>query len=145
MFEKIKLEKTQKGFPAYWERGGGFRNTGNATIIADREGQPKKAVYIRRRGHLANENHALFILGIGDHIVFADHHREDFTIVVYQVIDFKTDSEDNIYATAVKKRFFDRGEWDEELPAHLEAAVEAAMEKATCYHCREPHFIDLSE
>lgn len=34
---------------------------------------------------------------------------------------------------------FSNGEWDN-LPQFLEDAVEAAMEKATCYHCREPHF-----
>ena len=144
MFEKIKLELTQKGYPAYWERGGGRSNTGDAYIVADREGRPKKAIYIRRRGHLANENHALIPLSLGDHIIIADHHREDFTIIVYQVIDFKTgDNDKEVFALCVKKRFFDKGEWDEELPAHLEVAVNAAMEKATCYHCREPHYIDF--
>lgn len=140
IIEKIKLEKTQKGYAAFWERGGGFRNTGNACIVADREGQPKKAVYVRRRGHLANENHALIIVEPGDFIVFADHHREDFTITIYQIIDLKTDESDNIYAVTVKKRTFDLGEWDEDLPAHLEAAVEAAKEKALCYHCRCVHY-----
>ena len=150
MFEKIQLEKTKRGYPAYWEKGGGCSNTGHAYVIADANGQAKKAIYIRRRGHLANERHALIPLSLGDYIIIADHHREDFTIIVYQVIDFKTfktkdDDEENIYALCIKKRFFDKGEWDEKLPAHLEAAVSAAMEKATCYHCREPHYIDLSE
>lgn len=42
---KIRIEKTKKGYPAYWEAGGGYTNTGDATIIASGDGQPKKAVY----------------------------------------------------------------------------------------------------
>lgn len=35
---------------------------------------------------------------------------------------------------------FSEGEWDEEpLPEWL-PAIEAAKAKATCYHCREPHY-----
>jgi len=33
------------------------------------------------------------------------------------------------------------GEWDAELPANLEAAVEAAKAKALHYHCRIPYYI----
>lgn len=67
--EKIKIEKTKKGFPCLWESGGGYINTGEATIIASPSGGPKKPVYIRNRGPLANGNHALIILGVGDYII----------------------------------------------------------------------------
>jgi hypothetical protein len=40
---------------------------------------------------------------------------------------------------------FDMGEWDEEPPHFLEAAIKKAQEKATCYHCREPHFYQKKE
>lgn len=139
--EKIRVERTKKGFPCIWERGGGYTNTGEATIIADKAGKPKKAVYIRRRGPLANENHALVILEVGDYIIFANHHREDFEIELYKVVDFE-EKEEEIYAVAEQVNYFSRGEWDVELPAHLEIPVMAAMQKATCYHCREPHYID---
>lgn len=207
--KKIEIEKTKKGFPAYWEGGGGFTNTGEATIIAGKDGQPKKAIYIRRRGHLANSNHALIILEVGDYIIEANHHRRDFEIVIYKVIDFelengsyittgktltrmtvdqfaekygelekyeklngfyemykidekvvasarsadvdqieilelKEETYERMYAVVKQVNCFSRGEWDAELPAHLETAVQAAMEKATCYHCREPHFIEHS-
>ena len=56
--KKARIERTKKGYPAMWEAGGGFTNTGEATIIADKAGQPKKALYVRKRGPLANENHA---------------------------------------------------------------------------------------
>src|SRR5690554_4804549 len=63
----VEIEKTRKGYPATWECGGGYTNTGEAIIIASQSGGPKKPIYIRRRGHLANDNHALFILELGDY------------------------------------------------------------------------------
>lgn len=137
---KIIVEKTKKGYPAYWEAGGGHRNTGYSTIIADIDGQPKKAVYIRGRGELANSEHALVILNVGDHIVEADHHRRDFKIKVFRITGFE-DKQEEKYAIVEQVNCFSWGEWDADLPTFLEAAVQAAIEKATCYHCREPHFI----
>lgn len=213
----MKIERTKKGFPALWECGGGYTNTGEATIIASSNGAPKKPVYVRRRGHLANGQHALFILEKGDYIIECNHHRRDFNIYVHKITDFKTkkyfvvkdyfilkekiseEEFEEIYGIAYDKYIkgksseingltryyelptgeycrkdswdwckeieiyrkkteqkevtedlaitelvheFSWGEWDAELPAYLEAAVQAAMEKATCYHCREPHYID---
>lgn len=214
--KKIEIEKTKKGFPALWECGGGYTNTGEATIIAGKDGQPKKAIYVRRRGHLANSEHALVILEVGDYVISASHHRKDFNIYIYKILQFKTEKfveekdrfvlkekiseeefverykqtyneyierrsseingltryyelpsgdycrkdswdcikEIEIYEKKTEQKQkeedvaivelvyeFSRGEWDKEPPAYLEAAVQAAMEKATCYHCREPHFI----
>ena len=211
-----KIERTKKGFPALWECGGGYTNTGEATIIASSSGGPKKPVYVRRRGHLANGQHALLVLEKGDYIIECDHHRKDFNIDIFQIVDFKTEKtieeevffklkeeitedefekrydvkydefikgksceikfltkyyelpdsyfcrkkssydwckEVEIYEKKIERKEvtedvaivelvyeFSRGEWDKEPPAYLEAAVQAAMEKATCYHCREPHF-----
>ena len=202
--KKILIERTKKGYPAFWESGGGYTNTGEATIIANKDGQPKEAIYIRSRGHLANANHALVILEVGDYIIEADHHREDFKIEIYKVVDFefengsyittgetlakitvdeftakygelenylklsgfyetykinekivasarfpdvieilelKEETYEKTYAVVEQVNCFSRGEWDAEFPAYLEDAIQAAMEKATCYHCREPHFI----
>lgn len=138
--EKVLIEKTKKGYPAMWERGGGFTNTGVATIIANENGKPKKAVYVRQRGPLANENHALIVLEVGDYIVEADHHREDFEISVLKVLGFEEKGEE-MYAVVEQVNYFSNGEWEVELPAFLETPVRASMQKATCYHCREPHYI----
>jgi hypothetical protein len=134
--KKIKIERTKKGFPALWECGGGFTNTGEATIIASSSGGPKRAIYIRSRGPLANGRHALIPVEVGDYVIEADHHREDFEITIHRIINFEEE-------TAVVEQVyeFSMGEWDKEPPAHLEQAVHTAMFKATCYHCREPHFI----
>lgn len=136
---KLAVERTKKGYPALWESGGGYRNTGDATIITNKEGQPKKALYIRRRGELANAPHALIILEVGDFIIEAHHHRGDFRIEIFRITDFDV-KEEETYAAVEQINCFDKGEWDAELPAFLEAAVQAAVNKATCYHCREPHF-----
>ena len=138
--KKILIEKTKKGYPAMWESGGGYTNTGEATIIANKDGQPKRAVYVRGRGQLANSYHALFIIEVGDYIVEADHHREDFEISVLKVLGFEEKGEE-MYAVVEQENYFSSGEWDTELPDFLEAVVHVAMEKATCYHCRSPHFI----
>ena len=135
--KKIEIERTKKGYPALWECGGGYTNTGEATIITSQSGGPKRAIYIRNRGPLANGNHALIILEVGDYIIFANHHREDFEIELYKVVDFEEDA-----AIVELEHEFSRGEWDKEPPAYMEQAVHTAMLKATCYHCREPHYID---
>lgn len=142
--EKIRVERTKKGYPAFWESGGGYTNTGKATIIANKAGQAKEAIYIRRRGPLANENHALVVLEVGDYIIEANHHREDFEIEIYKVVDFEVfevKKKEETYAVVEQVNCFSMGEWNAELPAYLETAVKAAMQKATCYHCREPHYI----
>jgi len=136
----LRTERTKKGLPAYWEAGGGFTNTGEATIIAGKDGQPKKAIYVRGRGHLSNAHHALVLLGVGDYIIEANHHRKDFEIQIFRITDFE-DSENETFAFVERVNRFDKGEWDAVLPAFLEAAVQAAVDKATCYHCREPHYV----
>ena len=137
--KKIEIERTKKGFPALWECGGGYTNTGEATIIASPSGGPKKAIYIRSRGPLANERHALIPIEVGDYIIEANHHRRDFVIEIFRIVDFEIKEEDT-YAIVEQEFEFSMGEWDKEPPAYLEAAIQAAKEKATCYHCREPHF-----
>lgn len=137
--KKIIIEKTAKGFPAVWEAGGGYTNTGEAIIVAGRDGQPKKPIYIRKRGQLANSKHALIPLVKGDFIIEADHHRQDFIIKIYKVVGFE-EKEGNMFAIVEQPHCFSKGEWNTELPQFLETAVQVAKEKATCYHCREPHF-----
>lgn len=137
--KKIFFERTRRGFPSLWEAGGGYTNTGEATIIVGRDGQPKKAVYIKKRGHLANGKHALIPIEVGDYIIFANHHRRDFEIEIYKIEDFEGETAGETVVVE-QVNHFSMGEWNAELPAFLKAAVEAAVEKATCYHCREPHF-----
>lgn len=206
--KKIAIERTKKGYPAHWEQGGGYTNTGVATIIAGKNGQPKKPIYVRARGHLANGKHALIPLEIGDYIIRV-HHKGDFFIEILKIIDFEVEKyttygnampgelalseeefkkmygvsfdeidapvlknplgyplkyievmdryvsktgwgshtiyekieEEETYAVVELVADYSQEKWEPELPAHLETAVQGAMEKATCYHCRSPHYI----
>ena len=137
--KEFRIERTKKGHPALWECGGGHRNTGYSTIIAGKNGEAKTPVYIRRRGHLANEHHALFIVEVGDYIIQADHHREDFDVEIYQIKEIHAE-----HALAVKVNDFSYDQWDKP-PGKLKEAVKAACEKALCYHCRQPHFYEWDD
>lgn len=151
MKEVFKVEKTRRGHLALWEWGGGFTSTGDSTIICGKDGRAKKAIYIKRKGHLANAEHALVPVSHDDYIVTAYHHKGKFVIRIYQVVDFEKkeclapDNKEVKYeywcAIAEERFSFSDGEWSGELPVHLLVPVQKAMEKATCYHCREPHYV----
>ena len=136
MSKEFVIERSKRGIPCMWECGGGYSNTGKSQIIAGKNGEAKQPIYIRRRGELACCEHALIPVDVGDFIITTNHHRGDFETQICRVEEIQAE-------TAVCSIIgeYSRNEWDAELPAYLEAAVQAAMEKATCYHCREPHFI----
>ena len=143
---EIEIEFSRgRGLPCLWEGGGGYSNTGSATTVADARGRPKRPIYVRRRGHLACADHALIPVAVGDYVVEAGHHRRDFNITVLRLVEVpvpQPGAEGYGAARAEVVAEFSKGEWVPELPQHLQAAVEAAMEKATCYHCRSPHFVE---
>ena len=147
---KIKIERTRKGLPALWEQGGGFSNTGEATIVANPDGSPKVPIYIRQRGQLANKHHALFVVSVGDIVIKTDHHRKDFNTDIFRIVNI-TEEEALLQIIASYRQ----GEWDskdiaEAIEAvssnkdhafyHIAIAIMTANEKATCYHCREPYY-----
>jgi len=137
--KKIKTETTKMGYHALWECGGGATNTGESSVIANENGLPKKPVYVKRGGHLACQNHALIIVENGDYIIKSYQKHKDFWIRVLKIIGF-----DGEYAVSELIYEYSEGEWNESLPAYLEAAVQAGKEKATCYHCREPHYVEYT-
>ena len=136
MSKEFVIERSKRGIPCMWECGGGYSNTGKSQIIAGKNGEAKQPIYIRRRGELACCEHALIPISVGDYVISASHHRVDFEIFVYRITEILKEE-----ASTEKIAEFSNDEWGAELPAFLEAAVQAAMQKATCYHCRRPHFI----
>jgi len=136
----IALDSTRRGHPALWEKGGGYTNTGHAQIVAGPSGEPLRPIYVRRRGYLANGEHALFPVCEGMVVVKAGHHRRDFRITVLRIKEIRK-TESGWEADAEIIGLFDQGEWEPTPPKELEAAIEAAKDKATCYHCRSPHYI----
>lgn len=142
--ETIEIERTKKGYPAMWEEGGGATHTGNSQIIAGRNGERLRPVYICGSGTLSNARHALFIVEPGFFVIKADHHREDFIIQVMRIVVFKVEEGKEVAFLEVISTY-DRGEWDNELPSFLQDAVDVAKDKATYYHCREPLFLIKEE
>lgn len=133
---ELRIEISKTGVPCMWEEGGGFTNTGNAVIIAGERGEKKKPIYIRRRGSLACAAHALIPIKIGDYVVQANHHRDDYNIYVSKIVEIGDET-----ARVDKINTFSLGEWDYQLDDKLKSAVRAAKEKANHYYCREPHYI----
>lgn len=140
---RFRLEISKRGLPCLWEKGGGASNTGEAVIIADPYGKPLEPIYIRRSGHLAGGSHALIPVERDCVVIKADHHRGDFTIRLYRLTGIRTDEGPGgwFWPATLFAEFYN-GEWDNEAAAEAyAAAIKAAEEKATCYHCREPHYV----
>jgi len=124
--ERIRVEITESGLPALWEAVGGTTNAGEARIIRDQNGRPKKPVYVKRSGHLSNGNHALIPVEVGDIIVESYRNMPDFKIhQVYRIVNF-----DGEYAVAELLYEFRDGQWNFYPPAYLQPAITAALEKA---------------
>ena len=137
MTKIFELTISKTGIPCLWEAGGGYSNTGKSQIIAGKNGEAKQPIYIRRRGELACCEHALIPVDVGDFIITTNHHRGDFETQICRVEEIHAE-------TAVCSIIgeYSRGEWTWGEEHHfLIPAVDAAWEKATCYHCRAPHYI----
>lgn len=141
MLKQITCSTTKKGYPAIWEEGGAATNTGDARIICNPDGSPKHPVYVRRNGHLANGQHALFVARPRDIVIQANHHRGDFIIHIFEVSSIEErDGHDRAMLKLVSE--FSRGEWSEDVVSRrLSEGLKAAKEKAQCYHCRHSHYL----
>jgi hypothetical protein len=133
------VEKTKKGFPALWEGGGGMMNTGYARIVCSSDGSPKKPIFIKTGGHLALQDHALFIIQEGDVIIDVKRHHDDFNIIVKRIKNIKNDIDGHLIANIEIIAEFSNGEWDhEDIVEKYKNAIEAGKKKSEIYHCRSP-------
>jgi hypothetical protein len=139
-FETIR---SRKNIPCLWEEGGSYTNTGKSIIITGKQGQPKKPIYIKNKGTLACDQHALIPIEVGDHIIKAYHHRGDFDIRVYCVMVI---CGEKIATEEIAS--FSEGEWlfgpkfDQDCwEGGFSRAIKAAEQKAMKYHCRCPYYI----
>ena len=121
MYMNHKIVKTEKGFRAFWEEGGGMTNTGNACIVAGTNGEKLEAIYIKKKGNLSCNQHALFLLKPNMWVVQIDRYHDRYTIQCF---------------------FYDGAEFTLELepPEYLNTAIETAKEKSRHYHCRTPYY-----
>jgi len=124
----VPIEKTKKGYPALWESGGGYTNTGFAVLIADKYLNPKKPLYIRTSGELACANHALIPIAIGDCVGRFFKDREGLEVHLFRITDISNN-----------EAFL---EPCDDFTLNMDVAfVQAGFEKLSDYHCRTPYFI----
>lgn len=133
----IKIELSKSGIPCVWEEGGGMTNTGGCIIIANNDGTPPQAIYIKHKGHLACGKHALIPIKESMYIIDTWHHNQDFTIKISEISSI---NKDNKTAEIEEIYVFSENEWNIDVPEFLHDAIKAGMKKATCYHCRSPYF-----
>lgn len=134
----FNIELTKKNLPAIWESGGGYTKTGSAVIIADSKGDPKAPIFVRSGGHLACDKHGLFIVDKGDLIITCERNADDYTIHVYEIKSIDIDKKE---AHCILLSELSMGEWsDIAVYEDYIKAINAAIEKSRCYHCRELHY-----
>ncbi len=136
---RLWVSRSKSGLPTFGEGGGGATNTGVATIVADAEGLPVKPLYIPR-GY-SNETHAIFVVKPGMLIFRAEHSRRGESVKVHRILDIAPDGDGEGANQVLTELVGEYENGDSNLPVQFNAAVTAALEKAHCYHCREPHYI----
>jgi len=139
--KELYILEVSDGLLCVWERGGAGCNSGSSTVIADSQGGPKKAIKVRASGHLANREHALIPVEIGDHIIFAFAFKRKCIVEIYSVVGFDVARKAIISKKVVEVEGQAIEEVLQKLPENLVKAASAAITKAHCYHCREPHYI----
>lgn len=141
MKETILLEKTKRGHPALWEKGGAYSRHGYARIIAGTQGEALVPLYEVLHGHLACRQHALFPIRTGYIIVEVGFGGGEEWGWVVRVTEIAQNSDGDLEATIETVSEWDPAEgWVPEIPENLRAAAEAAWRKSRCYHCRESHY-----
>lgn len=121
----MEITKSKSGIPCLTECGGGWTNTGDARIIADKNGYPKRAIHIFDRGDLCCRDHAVVPITVGDVIITATRHHDKVSISVERITSIENDT---AYTTPSTEPIC----W---------SAIEAAVDKSYDYHCRKPYYI----
>jgi hypothetical protein len=108
-------------------------NTGYATVACGANGQALKPLFIPR-GY-SNQDHAIFVVRPGEtHLVHASRGKWGEEISVEIIAGIADDD------TLITKTIGEYENGDSNIPSKFQSAVDAALEKCKCYHCREPHY-----
>ena len=133
---QYSVGRSKSGLPTITESGGGATNTGNADVICGPNGEKVKPLFVPR-GY-SNGDHALFVARVGMHIVSASHSRRGESATVYKITAIGDGDRQDDLVTDVVGEYEDG---DGNIPDFLQAAVDAALEKSHCYHCRSAYFV----
>ena len=142
----ITTEITKSGRPALWEEGGATRNRGTSRIIAGPGGERLSPAFVRQKGHLSNISHALFSLKRGFRVIEVSQDHGAVRTEVIVIDSFRENPGDT--STRLAIGFVARaGEGNPYAPEDGEIyhAVEAAIAKASTYHCRTALWVNQEE
>lgn len=128
----MNVGRSKTGLPTITENGGGMTNTGYCTVVCGKNGEALKPLFVPR-GY-SNQDHAIFVARPGIYLINASRDRGGETVIVERIKAIGTDDE------LITETIYEYENGDGNIPAKFQAAVDAALEKAHCYHCREPHF-----
>jgi hypothetical protein len=137
----MQVERSRSGLPTIDEYGGGKTNTGNATIVCGPNGEKVKPLFVPR-GY-SNDVHAIFVAKIGMHIIDAEHDRRSESATVSRIVSIGGKNEysgEYDADTLVLEEIGGYENGDSDAPEMFNEAIDAAIRKSKCYHCREPHY-----
>lgn len=133
------------------ERGGGETEVGRSTIICGPSGEKLVPFKVVDSGHLANGTHALFGVKPNTFWVEIDALRsgDEYSVCLTErFLSLSLDLSEQVLWHANDIVVETDGTWKRRngkgLPEKVEifrTAVQAAIDKANCYHCREPHYV----
>lgn len=128
--EYHKGELVKVDYPCFWEQGGfnKSKNTGYAIIVSDFQGNPKKPVFIKKKGSLCNGKHALFPVEFGDLLIETTAEGENTKTVVHKIISID-EKEKELITSETRIPCVD--------------VVEFSVDKALDHNCKTAKFMRL--
>lgn len=117
------------------EEGGGMTHTGSSTVVCGLSGKALRPYYVPRGGHLSCGTHAFF--SVPNAVITVEADRQDDNVVIKE---HRIVCDDNVARIKGKKIWTGALNELPKIFSHFQKAAEAAIQKANCYHCREPHF-----
>ena len=135
---RLKVVTGKNHGACLWELGGAIARLillGAAQIITGPNGEKKDAEFIESGSNLANGNHALIPVTVGDHAINVAICNDMTLISIYKITSIDEDGVDDRCCTVetVKENSTEA--------LILEPAIVAALEKAETLHCRKAMYI----
>lgn len=138
----VNISRTQKGYPAVWEKGGALTNSGKSQVVTGPRGERLAPIFVRTKGHLANEEHALFIVRPGYFVVRAGWHRNEIWVFIVKLESFENDKAKASTVVDWEGTMEDFNSGKHSIPPQFIEAAKAALKKSQEYHCRRPFYFE---
>lgn len=137
----ISCSLSNNGTPCCWESGTENEkgDAGYSTIICNRDGSPKRAIFIKKSNYLdMDNNHALIPVALNDIVIKTKQNNKKFDILVYSIENI---NRDKCTINLKKIHSFSSGNWDKPIPGCFEEPVKLSKHKALTTLCSEPFYI----